>query len=196
LTADHAPDEGDLPALMMAYQAGELSAFERLYERLAPPLRQYLRSLAFDPATAEDLLQEAFLQIHRSRRSYRPPRPVMPWAFSIARNVYRMNRRSAGRRRLHEVPAEEEAPEIPVPAEAEALAGRLEVRRALFQLPADRREALLLHHVWGLSFGEIGGLLGIRGGTAKLRAHRALTALRSLLGAQRKDDEAFDDGGT
>ena len=168
MTAENAPDEGDLPALMMAYQAGELSAFERLYERLAPPLRQYLRSLTFDPATAEDLLQEAFLQIHRSRRSYRPPKPVMPWAFSIARNVYRMNRRSAG---------------------------RLEVRRALFQLPADRREALLLHHVWGLSFGEIGGLLGIRGGTAKLRAHRALTALRSLLGAQRKDEEAFDDGG-
>jgi RNA polymerase sigma-70 factor (ECF subfamily) len=105
LTDENAPDEGDLPALMMAYQAGELSAFERLYERLAPPLRQYLRSLTFDPATAEDLLQEAFLQIHRSRRSYRPPKPVMPWAFSIARNVYRMNRRSAGRRPRPQVAA-------------------------------------------------------------------------------------------
>jgi RNA polymerase sigma-70 factor (ECF subfamily) len=176
-------DEEELAALMVAYQGGELSAFEGVYERLAPALRQYLRSLTFDAAAAEDLLQEAFLQIHRSRRTYRAPHPVAPWAFSIARNVYRMDRRSAGRRRRHEVPAEETAPEIPVPAAAEGLAGRLEVRRALGCLPAERREALLLHHVWGFSFGEIGGLLGIRGGAAKVRAHRALAALRSLLGA-------------
>jgi len=183
-------DEEDLTALMVAYQAGALAAFERLYARLAAPLRQYLRSLTLNPATAEDLLQEAFLQIHRSRHTYRPPLPVEPWAFSIARNVYRMDRRSAGRRGRHEVPAEEDAPEIPVPAAAEGFAGRLEVRRALVRLPSEGREALLLHHVWGFSFGEIGGLLGIRGGTAKLRAHRALTALRSLLGGHGMEDEA------
>jgi DNA-directed RNA polymerase specialized sigma24 family protein len=57
------------------------------------------------------------------------------------------------------------------------------------RLPSDGREALLLHHVWGFSFVEIGGLLGIRGGTAKLRAHRALTALRSLLGGGDDDSE-------
>jgi len=174
-------DEEDLTALMVAYQAGALAAFERLYARLAAPLRQYLRSLTLNPATAEDLLQEAFLQIHRSRHTYRPPLPVEPWAFSIARNVYRMDRRTAGRRGRHEVPAAEDVPEIPVPAAAEGFAGRLQVRRALVRLPAEGREALLLHHVWGFSFGEIGGLLGIRGGTAKLRAHRALTALREDL---------------
>jgi len=174
---------------MVAYQRGELAAFERLYAGLAPPLRQYLRALTFDAATAEDLLQETFLQLHRSRRTYRPPRPVRPWAFSIARNVYRMDRRSDGRRRRHEAPAEEDVPEIPVPAAADGLAGRLEVRRALAGLSSEGRESLLLHHVWGFSFGEIGGLLGIRGGTAKLRAHRALTALRSLLGASEKNED-------
>jgi RNA polymerase sigma-70 factor (ECF subfamily) len=182
LTVQPDSDEADLPGLMAAYQAGELAAFEALYGRLAPRLRQYLTSLTFDPALAEDLLQEAFLQIHRSRHTYRPPNPVVPWSFAIARNVYRMDRRAAGRRRRHEVPAAEDAPEIPVPAAADGLAGRLEVQKALAGLPADGRESLLLHHVWGLSFGEIGGLLGIRGGTAKLRAHRAMTALRSLLG--------------
>jgi RNA polymerase sigma-70 factor (ECF subfamily) len=181
LIDDKEPDEEDLAALMTAYQNGELAAFEALYSRLAPALRQYLRSLVFDAATAEDLLQETFLQLHRSRRTYRPPRPVKPWAFSIARNVYRMGRRSDGRRRRHETPAEEEVPEIPVPAAAEGLAGRLEVRRALAGLPSEGRESLLLHHVWGFSFGEIGGLLGIRGGTAKLRAHRALAALKRTM---------------
>jgi len=177
---------------MGRYQQGELAAFEQVYALLAPRLRQYLTSLTFNAALAEDLLQEAFLQIHRVRHTYRPASPVAPWAFAIARNVYRMERRSSGRRRRHEEPAPESVPDLPVPAEADGLANRLAVRRALLQVPEDGREPLLLHHVWGLSFGEIGAVLGIRGGAAKVRAHRAMTALRRLLGTRaekRVDDE-------
>ena len=89
---------------MGKYQQGELAAFERFYALLAPRLRQYLTSLTLNAGTAEDLLQEAFLQIHRARHTYRPPNPVAPWAFAIARNVYRMDRRSTGRRRGHPLP--------------------------------------------------------------------------------------------
>ncbi len=174
----------ELREQMGRYQQGELAAFERMYALLAPRLRQYLTSLTLNTGTAEDLLQEAFLQIHRARHTYRPPSPVVPWAFAIARNVYRMERRSTGRRRRHEEPAPEGVPDLPVPAEAEGFANRLAVRRALLQVPEDGREPLLLHHVWGLSFGEIGAVLGIRGGAAKVRAHRAMTALRRLLGAK------------
>ncbi len=52
---------------MAAYQAGEFSAFEKLYDRLAGKLRGYLSSLTWSREQAEDLLQETFLQIHRSR---------------------------------------------------------------------------------------------------------------------------------
>jgi len=174
----------ELAEQMGRYQMGELAAFERLYALLAPRLRQYLRSLTFDAAAAEDLLQEAFLQIHRARHTYLPASPVVPWAFAIARNVYRMDRRAAGRRRRYEEPAPEEVPDLPVPAEADGLADRQAVRRALLKVPEDGREPLLLHHVWGLSFGEIGAVLGIRGGAAKVRSHRAMTTLRRLLGAR------------
>lgn len=174
----------ELQEQMERYQRGELSAFERMYALLAPRLRQYLGSLTLNASVAEDLLQESFLQIHRARHTYRPPNPVVPWAFAIARNVYRMDRRAAGRRGRHETQAPEGVPDLPVPAEAEGLANRLAVRRALLQVPEDGREPLLLHHVWGLSFGEIGAVLGIRGGAAKVRAHRAMTALRRLLGAR------------
>ncbi|HBL29714.1 MAG TPA: RNA polymerase sigma factor [Acidobacteria bacterium] len=174
----------ELAQQMGRYQMGELAAFERLYALLAPRLRQYLSSLTFDAGLAEDLLQEAFLQIHRARHTYQPPHPVVPWAFAIARNVYRMDRRAAGRRRRYEEPAPGEVPELPIPAEADGLADRQAVRRALLKVPEDGREPLLLHHVWGLSFGEIGAVLGIRGGAAKVRAHRAMNALRRLLGAR------------
>ena len=53
---------------------------------------------AATPTLADDLLQETFMQIHRSRRTYEPGRPVTPWIYAIARHVYLMKRRSAGRR--------------------------------------------------------------------------------------------------
>jgi RNA polymerase sigma-70 factor (ECF subfamily) len=173
--------EHELSELMSAYQRGEIAAFDELYRRLSSKLRSYLTSLTWSSATAEDLLQETFLQLHRSRRTYRPPRPVTPWAFAIARHVYQMHRRTLARRSKHEAPSPEELPDVPVPPAVATLAARETLMRALADLTEDRREAVLLHHVFGFTFGEIGSLLGIREGTAKLRAHRAIHSLREIL---------------
>jgi RNA polymerase sigma-70 factor (ECF subfamily) len=170
---------------MIAYQKGDGAAFESLYGALAPPLGGYLRALCRDAALAEDLLQETFLQVHRARRTYISPRPVKPWIYAIARNVFLMSRRSSIRRGRHEGLPEQELPEIPIPPEVESLADRDAVRRALGNVPADRREALLLHHVWGLSFREVGAVQGVSEAAAKLRAHRGVVALRELLQGKR-----------
>jgi RNA polymerase sigma-70 factor (ECF subfamily) len=172
---------------MVSYQAGTLDAFEKLYYGLKPRLFQYLLSLTFEPSRAEDLLQETFLQLHRSRRTYQPRRPVMPWAFAVARHVFLMDRRAGKRRYQHEVGELAELPDFPVPAEVEQLADREMIREALDRVSETKREALLLHHVWGFSFAEIGALLGIRKGTAKLRAHRGMQNLRQELGVDRMD---------
>lgn len=184
---DPAARERELRESMLAYQRGELSGFEALYRRLAPKLRGYLSFLSWDGSLTEDLLQETFLQMHRSRHTYLPPRPVQPWAFAIARHVYLMHRRARARRSKYEVGGFRELPDVPVPPAVEKLATRSAVMQALSQLTEDRREAVLLHHVWGFSYGEMGALLGIREGTAKLRAHRALHALRELLDAELRD---------
>lgn len=173
--------ESGLSALMVAYQGGDYRAFEELYRHLAPKLRGYLTSLTWSSALAEDLLQETFLQLHRSRRTYLPQRPVAPWAFAVARHVYLMHRRAAARLGKHEAGELEELPEVPVPPSVENLAARESLTRALGRLTEDRREAVLLHHVFGFTFVEIGSLLGIRAGTAKLRAHRAILSLRESL---------------
>ncbi len=166
---------------MAEYQAGEAPAFERLYQRLAPRLRKYLISLTLNVPRAEDLLQETFLQIHRSRHTYAPPRPVEPWAFGVARHVYLMDCRAWARRHRLEADPGETLPELPVPPAAEGTEDRELLRRAVAGLPEDRREPLLLHHVWGFSFQEIAGMLGIREGAAKVRAHRARKQLQDLL---------------
>ncbi len=170
----------DLAPWMERYQNGDGAAFEALYAALAGPLRRYLLGLARNSTLAEDLLQETFLQLHRARRSYQPGRPVRPWAFAIARHVALMDRRTRSRKPLESFP-EGEAPEVPVPAEAEAFGDRDSIRSALATLPHDRREAIVLHHVAGLSFQEIGSALGIRSGAAKLRAHRGMVMLRELI---------------
>lgn len=171
-----------LGALMEAYQKGEITAFEELYRSLGPALRRYLVSLTLSTQQAEDLLQETFLQIHRSRHTYVPPRPLQPWIFGIARHVFLMDRRSRTRRLRNEVEPGDELPDLPAPNRFDAFPHRDQLRRAIATLPPDRREPLLLHHVWGFSFKEVGSILGIREGAAKVRAHRAIAHLRAALG--------------
>lgn len=174
--------ERELVSLMAAYQQGDLDAFDGLYRALRPRLAGYLVFLCRDRSRLDDLLQETFLQIHRSRRTYRPGRPVVPWAFAIARHVFLAETRRHGRRRRHEVLLVENLPEIPVPAEAEGLADRQRLQRALRQLPADQTESMILNQVWGFTFEEIAAMLGIRSVTAKVRSFRGIRRLREILG--------------
>lgn len=168
--------------LMTAYQRGELEAFEELFAALSVGVRNYLASLARSVDRAEDLLQETFLQVHRSRRTYAPPRPVKPWVYGIARHVFLMDLRSRGRKSKYESTAREELPELPVTAIAEDLPVTDELLAALRALPDDRREAVVLHHIHGFTFQEIGGMLGITGRAAKLRSFRGIQQLRQQLG--------------
>lgn len=178
--ADVPPDDVSLREWMADYQAGRLEGFERLYSAVAPALRRYLAMLTRDAAIADDLVQETFLQVHRSRRTYDPGQSPRPWLFAIARHVFLMHAR-ATRRRLARVGALRDDLDVPVPPEVEGLADRILVRGALESIGPDRREALLLHHVWGFSFREIGGILGITEAAAKLRSSRGMSDLRLVL---------------
>src|ERR1700751_2344864 len=85
----------ELRALMIRYQGGSLEAFQEIYAQLAAAVRRYLSHLAGGSQIADDLLQETFLQMHRSRAAYNAAYAVRPWVFGLARNVFLMNRRAA-----------------------------------------------------------------------------------------------------
>ena len=177
---DEVPLE-DLPALMARYQAGDEVAFEEIYARLARSVRGYLRTLAPAGTEVEDLVQNTFLQIHRSRRSYLPGEPLRPWAFAVARHVGLMARRAAGRRARREVQPIDDLPEVSTLSRAAGALDRVSLGRALATLAETGREALWLHHVLGLSFREVAAVQGISETAAKVRAHRAIVALRGAL---------------
>ena len=165
---------------MIRYQGGSLEAFEEIYAELAAGVRRYLLHLTSGSETADDLLQETFLQMHRSRAAYNPAYAVRPWVFGLARNVFLMNRRAA--RRLAQVyESREDLSEFPVLPEAESLGSRDQIRRGIASLSADQAEALLLHHEWGFNFEEIAGMLGISAAAARARASRGMADLRAAL---------------
>jgi RNA polymerase sigma-70 factor (ECF subfamily) len=130
-----------LRALMIRYQGGSLKAFEEIYAQLASGVRRYLWHLAAGPEIADDLLQETFLQMHRSRAAYNPEYAVKPWVFGLARNVFLMNRRAARQwAKVHE--SREDLPEFAVLPEAERLGlpGRDPPRSSVF-IPGSGRGA-------------------------------------------------------
>ena len=174
--------EVELCRLMDGYLAGRIEAFDGLYAALSPRLRSYLLAQCRDRALADDLVQDAFLQLHRSRRTYEPGRPVTPWAFAIARHVFLMHCRRTGRRLRFEDALAADALASPIVRDDDReLADRDELRRALDGLPAEQRRALTLHHVEGWSFAEIAARLGIRLNAAKTRAFRGMRNMREHL---------------
>jgi len=173
-------EDQELRALMIRYQGGSLEAFQEIYAHLAPGVRRYLSHLAGGSEIADDLLQETFLQMHRSRAAYNPKYAVRPWVFGLARNVFLMNRRAALQwAKIHE--SREDLPEFPVLPEAERLGSHDEIRKCITGLPPDQAEALLLHHESGFSFEEIAGMLGISAAAARARASRGMADLRVAL---------------
>jgi RNA polymerase sigma-70 factor (ECF subfamily) len=176
-------EEARLIELMIAYQRGQLDAFEQLYEMLAAEVSRYFaRRHAHRPAIA-DLVQETFLEVHRSRRTYTPPLPVRPWIFGIARNISARSRHAA-RFEQQMQPIEPDAEFIGPPAQEVSPAEVLDTHAAIERLPRGISEPWLLHHAFGFSFESIAARLGITPMAAKLRSSRATKALRLALSVQ------------
>jgi RNA polymerase sigma-70 factor, ECF subfamily len=186
---DQALDEAELMTLMAAYQHGSLAAFEGLYAALAAPVRAHMLAAVGRDATAADLVQECFLEVHRARQSHRPGAPVRPWLFGIARHVlmrhYVRERRRAGKERRWAAPAASTQT-----AHSEAIAGvqLQQLEHALQALSPPSRTVWLMHHVEGRAFEDIARHLGIAAAAARLRASRASRALRRALGVGEDDD--------
>ncbi|HEY7953832.1 MAG TPA: sigma-70 family RNA polymerase sigma factor [Polyangia bacterium] len=169
-------------ALMLRYQSGDERAFDALYRRHAPRVHGFLVRLTGDRARADDLLQIAWLHVHRARGSFRAGERFTAWLYTIANNARRDEGRRSGRDRAI-LTADGELPEPASAALAPVSDGPdpERVKAALARLPANYREVIVLHRWHDLGFGEIATIVGASEGAVKLRAHRGYLALRELL---------------
>ncbi len=170
-----------LRELMCRYQAGDAAAFEEFYNRTRSLVHRYHSALAISGSQASDLTQDTFLQLHRSRHLYDPRQPVTPWLMAIARHVRLMAARVVRRRLAQEVSLDERA--FDPSATPEAVLQKAILEQALARLPETYRDPIVLHHLLGMSFRDIAGIVGSSEGGARIRASRGMSELRRLLGA-------------
>lgn len=173
-------DSDELQRLMVGYQQADREAAAELVERVSPMLLRFLAGPLQTRAYAEDMLQECWLRIHRSRHTYRPGTPVLPWFFAIARytriDAYR-RRRSIDANELAVEDLSASGPgQSALPDAADT-----DLWRLVGQLPPSQQEVIQMLKVTGLSLEEVARATGSSVGSVKQKAHRAYQKLRELL---------------
>lgn len=171
-------------AWMVAAQAGDSAAYEKLLLELLPRARRQVGARVSEPAAREDIVQNALVSIHRARHTYRSDRPFTPWFNTIVRNATIDWIRMRSRQLPRELPLEQEivadrAAESAPTGSDESLSPDLE--QALSTLPPAQRQAVEMIHLEGLSVSDAAARAGVTKGALKVRAHRGYQALRSLL---------------
>ena len=171
---------------MYRVHAGEVAAFEVIFDRHAAPAYSLAHRVCGRPAMAEDAVQEAFLSLWRARDRYDPARgSVRAWVLSAVRNraldALRRERAKAGR----DVSDEASAERVPGAERTELEAERRDQGRrisdALNSLPSEQRQVIELAYFGGLTHSEIARNLSLPAGTVKGRMRLGLNRMRALL---------------
>lgn len=192
LAAAYALDDADLSATdrfaeLLAKLDAALGArgdrddakFKRLILDVVPALRRFAVSLARDPSTADDLVQDTLLRAWRARARFEQGTNFEAWTFTILRNTFYSSQRK--RREVQDEDGSHTAQLAVAPDQA----GRLDlqdVRAALDRLAPVMRETLILVTIENLSYDEVAAMMNCQVGTVKSRIWRARDQLARALG--------------
>src|SRR2546425_1079584 len=184
-----APSHADEAGIIARCVAGGRKAYGVLVDRYKQLVHDLVHRMVGDAPQAEDIAQDAFVKAFVSIRQFRGDARFSTWVCRIAINrckdvLRRQAREPRAPAALYDV--DDPTAEIPDGGETPALAlERHEqedlLRRTLARLPAKYREAVVLRHLEGMDFDEIGRVLGIPAGAAKVRTFRGREMLRKLI---------------
>jgi RNA polymerase sigma-70 factor, ECF subfamily len=185
------PANPDEAKVLARAQAGDHQAFAQLYSLHKRRIYSLCLRMVGNIAEAEDLTQEAFLQLHRKIATFRGDSAFSTWLHRLAINVVLMQLRKKGLSliSLDEAmePTPEEGPSRSFGAPDLTLTGaidRLALERAVADLPAGYRLIFILHDVEGFEHNEIASMLDCSIGNSKSQLHKARLKLRDALRAQ------------
>jgi RNA polymerase sigma-70 factor (ECF subfamily) len=184
--------------LMLAVQRGDRSAFEQLFEKHARGVVGFAAQFVGVRARAEELAQDVFLQIYRTRARYVPTARFTTWLYRMVTNACLSEvRRADHRNRVQSsdhVPAPEDddpgsLPEVATRSSEEVVLSQESLDRLrdeLEDLPPQQRAALLLARVEGLSYEEVAEALASSVSAVKSLIHRATVKLRDRMQEEHK----------
>jgi RNA polymerase sigma-70 factor (family 1) len=183
--SDFSPDDGS--ALTDRVRRGDQQAFRQLFDQLYGPVRRHALSLVRDDATAEDVVQEAFVRLWDRRERLEDATPPRAWLYRTVRNLaLNLRRDAATRQRLLSDPTVADSAAVSRPAtlpDADISGRELGARLTAFieALPPRQREALLLSRVEGLSHAEVAVAMECAPRTVNNHLVAALSTLRQRL---------------
>ena len=173
---------------------GDAWAFQQLYDKHKRRVYSLCLRMTANTAEAEDLTQEAFLQLYRKIATFRGESAFSTWLHRLSVNVVLMHlrKKSLPVVSLEETTqgGEEDAPKKDFGAEDLALAGsidRLQLQKAVDDLPPGYRTIFVLHDIEGYEHNEIAGIVGCSIGNSKSQLHKARMKLRDLLKLNRAE---------
>ena len=170
-------------------QAGDAAAFELLYQLHGRRVYALCLRMVSNPSDAEDLMQEAFLQLFRKIGTFRGESAFSTWLHRMTVNVVlmRLRKKSLPVASLEETTEPDEetgGPRKDVGAPDLRLSGavdRVNLERSIDKLPPGYRTVFVLHDVQGYEHNEIADIMGCSVGNSKSQLHKARTRLRDLL---------------
>ena len=174
--------------LMLRVRDGDQRSFELLLEKHRGPMIHFLRRMVQNEAVAEELAQEVFLRVYKSRGNYEPSAKFTTWLFRIATNLALNSLRD---NRYHQMdvsidaPVEEDVAPLQLPARELRIDEKMIerdrsefIRRAIAALPEKQRVAVLLHKYEEMDYGEIAKILECSESALKSLLFRAYETLR------------------
>ncbi|MFQ5547979.1 MAG: RNA polymerase sigma factor [Woeseia sp.] len=171
-------------ALMLRYRDGDVAAFEILYRRHNDSLYRYLLRRCLDRDTAQDVFQEVWGKIIKSRHNYRATAKFTTFLYRVAHNCFidhlRRNKRHRAETNVDPDLSANPGDEPDLATEKKLARRRLD--DALLLLPDEQRNVFLLHEETGLSLDAIAQLTGVNRETAKSRLRYAMNKLKTALG--------------
>jgi len=176
-------------------QAGDAAAFEHLYQLHGRRVYALCLRMVGNPSDAEDLMQEAFLQLFRKIGTFRGESAFSTWLHRMTVNVVLMRLRkktlpAASLEETTEPDEETGGPRKDIGAPDLRLSGavdRVNLERSIEKLPPGYRTVFVLHDVQGFEHNEIAGIMGCSVGNSKSQLHKARTRLRELLQENLRD---------
>jgi RNA polymerase sigma-70 factor, ECF subfamily len=181
-------------ALVQRAQQGDPEAFSWLYNAHRNKVYSLCLRMTSNTAEAEDLTQDAFLQVFRKMSTFRGDSALSTWLYRIAVNTVLMHFRKKGLK--HVSLDEPSSPDVQAPKREYGIVDgrlsgsidRIAINRAMRKLPVGYRTIFVLHEMKGYEHHEIARLLRCSVGNSKSQLHKAKAKLRELLGFQ-KDHE-------
>jgi RNA polymerase sigma-70 factor (ECF subfamily) len=176
--------------LMLRVKNGDSASFDVLLEKYRLPVIHFLYRMVQNHGISEELGQEVFLRVYRSRGTYEPTAKFTTWLFRIAThlalNWLRDGKNEKGQERLDDDSGESRSYEVvdrkPTVEHSLVLQSRLnEVRRAVASLPEKQRAAVLMHKYEEMEYTQIAAVLNCSESAVKSLLFRAYETLRARL---------------